>query len=370
MINQDIFDYTFTTKNRKGNQVIAQDLSYLSAVIVEKLGDVIAVILEGSYGRGEGGVVYKEDRWYPVNDYDICVVTDKVVSREQLQTIKESFKDKSSIWRIDIDTISPSSLVRLKPTMKYYDRKYGSIVLYGDKSVLDIIPEMKPESIPLREAEKEYFTRMASFIVAFKEEFLRRPMTIEEIYFMRQQLSKALITCANAYLILTGRYHISFSERQRRFLLDAPLPPDDMKLINEAFQYKLQPTYEEMENPLSYYYAAKNLYFRCLKDFVEEMYHKRFLSWGSYARSYLYHPRKLLLRAAILLLKRTTDFEKSLRLNLAQLFLVLAQNEDGKISENKLANAIFHFKRYIGNNLNVSSWEQARSLIANARLER
>lgn len=312
--------------------IVARDMRIVTAAVLRELGAVDAIILEGSFGRGEGAAVQREGRWIPVNDYDLCIITEQSVGEADLGAVKRTVLGDSDIRRVDISTISREELRSLKPRMLNFDRKYGSQVIHGNTKVLNLIPEMRPEDIPLFEAEKELFSRVTSFVVSFDTSYCRREIPKLEAFRLRQQLAKALIACANASLILKGQYRASMLERAALFEAAVPFDRDTMTLIGAAFRFKANPELESRVDPLEYYFECRDLYLQCFLDLVRSMYGRDFPTWGSYARSYLRSPRNLAMRLQGWW-KRDSTHYRQLHLNLAQLFLVAGLKRDGTMRE-------------------------------------
>ncbi len=341
------------------NKIVAQDMRKVIHAICEELGAVDAIILEGSYGRGEGAMIHRDERWMPVNDYDFCLVTDRTVSKSSLETIRRKVLSESDIWRVDFSTISREGLRALKPRMVSFDRKYGSQVVYGDAGVLDLIPEMRAEDIPLFEAEKEFYTRMTAFVLSFQTSFLKRNTTDDEAYRLRQQLAKALVACANASLFVKGQYRASAVEREELVEEAATFDNDSMELIKAAFHFKAFPDRDPQAGLVEYYFQCRALYLRCFRELLNTMYKRDFKSWTSYAQAYLHSPRNLALRFRGWL-KRDKAHYRSLHLNLAQLFLVVGLERDGAVrteEQNRIRN---YLSRCSGVEERRSGWDELR----------
>ena len=352
----------------EADKVVAGDMRHIIKAIHCNIGVVEAVILEGSYGRGEGAMIWASGRWMPVNDYDICIVVNRSLSPSDLISVRKDLLKQSDISRLDITSITSTNLRKLSPRLINFDRKYGGQVIHGDTTILGQIPEMQPDQIPLFEVEKEYYTRMIAFIVSFEEKYLKSKMSNVDIFRMRQQVSKALIACANAVLISRGQYHSSFEERCRRFSKIGGYDKQTNALILDAFEFKARPVSDPIVNPISYYFVCRDAYVECFRQFVEKMYKRKIRDWCIYSESYINSYRNLMIRLSQFVTRRSSHIE-TLRLNLVQLFLVCAVTKDGlnkdKIEYQLLINELQKFR---GVKVSSHDWDSVRKVILQKRM--
>ena len=320
-------NYTYAC-SEDADLVVARDMEKIVWAIHKHVGSVDAVILEGSYGRGEGAMIWVKDRWVPVNDYDICVVVNGEISSLVRENIKLDILQQSDISQIDLSFVSKSRLKKLRPRIINFDRKYGGQVIDGDDKVLALIPEFRSEQIPLFEAEKEFYTRMTAFILSMEVRYLNTELSIEEIFRIRQQMAKAMIACANAALIVRGQYHSSYRERLRRFTKLNCYDKNATKLIIGAFEFKTRPSKIFLPDTLSYYFACRDVYLKCFHQFVQIQYRKKFHGWSAYACKYVNTPRNILIRILQSCVGCSSHMQM-MNLNLAQLFLVDAFGDCG-----------------------------------------
>ena len=76
----------------KVDEKIKSDLSKIVNLIFDFIpkSNILSISLIGSFARGEGSVVVKGNEIYPLNDYDIFVITKKSLPRSKLKLIGKS----------------------------------------------------------------------------------------------------------------------------------------------------------------------------------------------------------------------------------------------------------------------------------------
>ena len=107
-------------------------------IIVEKIKYInpIAIILYGSYGRGEGA--WYDDKFgskLPYNDYDILIILKSLISKIELKRIKKSLHKEINIKWIDLSQKTEKNIKNLNSSIFNYDLKYASKVIYGDTKI-------------------------------------------------------------------------------------------------------------------------------------------------------------------------------------------------------------------------------------------
>lgn len=363
-MNRFVFGY-----QKELDDIVEQDMCLIIRTIKKEIGSIDAIILEGSFGRGEGAMIYKDDCWIPINDYDMCIVVDKCVKQHEINSIKRKVLLQSDISRIDIAVMSKDKLRSLKPRMLFFDRKYGSQVIYGDTQILDTIPDMKSSDIPWFEAEKEYYTRIVSFILSMKKEFIvgKKRMNQADEFLLRQQVSKSLIACANAQLILNGKYRASLVERQDTFEKMSPFEQEIMDLIRDAFHFKLKPTFDQREDIIEYYFHCRDIYLHLFLDFLSSMYKREILSWDSCVNTYLKSPRNNAKRF-IFWLKGDDSLYQGLHLNVTQLLLVASLQKNGTLHENEMNMCRDNLKKICNLSEIPLEWDGLRDVILSLRM--
>lgn len=348
---------------------VNQDLDVITQELVQVFGDNIsALMLVGGFGRGEGAVLVENGQVTPVNDYDLVMIVDHPCDLSRIDEIRRNLAERLGVWWVDISTYTVAKLRRLRYTMYAYDLKYASQVIYGDPSILSLIPEMDPTKMPLAEAEVQFYTRLWCFLGPFSARFLEQQPTDEERFFLANQLSKALLACSDALLILNGLYHHSYVERLRRFEETFYNRDGLLQLIREATEFKLCPTRNISYDTIERWFQVRQMFLDTMWDFVSQMYGREFQGWQHYAWWYRNNPKRVIHRLGYLILKRNLRHEKRIRVNLAQLFL-LATFEQGRVDPDLFDLAKRELSKLTGTDQSELDWDTARAMAVRLRME-
>ncbi len=227
-------------------QVVADDLAKIVQAIRDRVGEPEAVVLTGSFGRGEGGV-YRDanGRYRPVNDYDV-IVADHRDLRAKLAGLGDELAGQLGVDYVDLNPID-SRWQHLPFTIFTYDLKYGSCVIAGDEGVLDRIPAFASADIPVYEIVRLLFNRTAGLLTGLRGEWLTgKALTPDQQRYLTNQVAKALMALGDWHLLRWKGFDSSYARRRQRFLALAEGAGVDrqlIELIGRAYQFKCQPDY-------------------------------------------------------------------------------------------------------------------------------
>lgn len=176
-----------------------------------------AILLAGSFGRGEGSVYLDGEELRFISDYEICMISSNPAARIILDRIISDLGTKIPV-EVSLFWNSPSriynnrsrnlSFGRSQASIGMYELKAGSIIFYGafDLSVNPI----DPSALPLSEGIRLIINRMMGVIESWVCHF-----PIDE---KRITLAKLILACGDAMLIRSGMYHFSYQERAARLI--------------------------------------------------------------------------------------------------------------------------------------------------------
>lgn len=242
---------------------IGSILTSIVREICHNVPDTVAAVLDGGFGKGEGSIVKIGNRILPLNDFDILVVT-----RKPHLNFKSPIKMDSSgrDFHVDIVVLWKPLLRLVGKKLQWYDFKFGSKILYGDRSVLDTIPLQRPDEIPTAEAVRLQFFRMMGLIEFFDPNLGRRvcsasPVSERLVY----QSVKAILACCESLLLLRRKWllksasrcdlfkRIFFDEFGELASKDRSLPDD----VGAATHFKLFPSYSVFPDALELWFRAR-----------------------------------------------------------------------------------------------------------------
>jgi hypothetical protein len=248
-------------------ELISQEFNKDIGLIINALqayeNNLVSIYLYGGYGRNEGSWVIEDDTSVrPYNDYDIALVVNIYIKKEIIDKVKDNLKKRINIKWIDISQYTINDLKNLKTSIKNYDFKYASKLLYGEDSVKIYTPEMKQKNIGLEDIYVLYKTRIWTLIGSFDENGLTMMKKDNEMFF-RNQMAKAVLAIVDCILIQNQLYECSYVKRVDKIktcITDTEL----LNLSKWAINEKLFPKYKQMkkEEIEAMYNSVNRLFFK------------------------------------------------------------------------------------------------------------
>tara|TARA_Y100000590_G_C15724969_1_gene1014902 strand:- start:1596 stop:2684 length:1089 start_codon:yes stop_codon:yes gene_type:complete len=347
---------------KKDLGVIVNDLIYFRP---------IAIILYGGYGRDEGSWVWdkNEKNCTPYNDYDIMMILESKISPNVIKTKRKELAKKIGIRWIDLDQKTISELKNLDLLIVNYDLKYASKVIYGDGKITDLIPEMSPENITLKDGNILFFTRMWTLLGSLNKEGLKVDREGEEARFFRNQMAKALLAIVDVLLIQKGQYDPSYKERVRRLKKYYHQKKKLIQLANWALIEKLNPKGPHMSSKeiTSLYNDVYNQYFKVMYQMLTKYYKREIKNSIDIEISLKWSLVGLVKRIGWILIKWNFQMEKRILLNIGQLFILEAYNY-GNVNNLYLKKGLQSLNK-IDKTIPISlTWDEARCKAAQLRL--
>ncbi len=234
--------------------------------------DIAAIILGGGYGRGEGGVFETPDgRKKLYNDLDLFVVTDNI-NHIKLKKVDKAMasigEDFSRRLEVDVDFGPAKNLrqfAKMPFTMMWQELREGHIVIYGNKDVLNILPDYDLHELPRSEGLRLLVNRGAGLLFV-KQRLGQEDISIDDRDFIGRNINKAVLACGDVFLLLRKEYCLSV--RDRLVLLEK-LNAELAEPYRKAVQFKFSPKI----------YSIQEL--RKLRDGVMSLFEKQCLHFFS-----------------------------------------------------------------------------------------
>jgi hypothetical protein len=180
-----------------------------------------AIILRGSFGRGEGSVLVRNGRLCFLSDYEIDVATFSPLHRSLFRKLTRQLTIEIGV-PIGIRWVRPDymKLSRIGPvprgpvpvTISLYESRYGSRILYGE-DVIQSSPEADPAKILAESGLVLMVNRMAESLFYMTLPGPSESDNLTAYYW----INKTILACAESLLVLWKSYHYSYKERGRRF---------------------------------------------------------------------------------------------------------------------------------------------------------
>ena len=235
------------------DEAVRAQLATITDAIVARVGRPEAIVLTGSFGRGEGGVFRDRDgRYRAVNDFDLLVIDPRDLNGP-LQQLGHELAGQLEIDFVDLSS-SNGRWAGLPLTIFNYDLRYGSQVLLGDPSILERLPPYASADLPPYEAVKLLLNRSAGLLTGLRGSLLAgTPSSPEEKRYLTNQIAKALMALGDWHLVRWQGYDSSYRVRRQRLQSLAPgagLSPALTSRIAQAYEFKCQPDYAQFAEGL------------------------------------------------------------------------------------------------------------------------
>ncbi|MDO8528348.1 MAG: hypothetical protein Q7S06_00460 [Nanoarchaeota archaeon] len=229
------------TVSKIADKKIQEDIEIIKKIILGKLNPR-AIVLFGGFGHGGGSFKILNKKIIPLNDYDIYIIMNNKINDPILEElgkecskalgrggmeIVEKFQDtydEDKFFHVDLHSLEYKKLEKLYPTQRSFDLK-TSLVIWGDKNVLDKIPQIK---ISKSDAIRLLFNKLNHFAIAEGNSNI-----IKSIYAV-----KGLTDLCSSLLIFYDKYDSKYQEREKNFQ-ELNVPDRLKKLVSEATKSKL-----------------------------------------------------------------------------------------------------------------------------------
>lgn len=190
--------------------VLNRDLEAAKEAVAHRFnGEVAALVLGGSFGRGEGCLWYQNGRWVPGNDLNFFLIAPRRLDPEELDRLRQEILAHTLVRAIDLVPLVKSALPFLPPTVANVDLKAGHRTIAGDPAVIDLLPPYEPGEIPRREAERILRKRLVTLLEAYPQG--------DNFYRSYYLSARAIFAGVDALLIRLHAYATSYRQKAERF---------------------------------------------------------------------------------------------------------------------------------------------------------
>ncbi|OQY26554.1 MAG: hypothetical protein B6244_13205 [Candidatus Cloacimonetes bacterium 4572_55] len=242
--------------NDEVEEVICKQMRYVADKVIDRFvsENLVALILLGGYGRGEGGVVERQGRLMPHNNFDFCLIFDGVPisKRYQLEAAAHELSielPKKLGVGCDFSVLDSAYLRDAPPFVIWFDMKYAHKVIIGDSRILESMPERTASDILLADAARLLLNR--GTLLAINELIFKQRgenLTVSDKETIIKHTVKGIIGYGDAVLLAKGKYHQSYVEKARRFksvdLTGVPNKAKLRQLYGTAAEFRFKPDYE------------------------------------------------------------------------------------------------------------------------------
>ena len=227
--------------------------------------NVVALVLTGSFSRGEGSIVLDDSgNSYVLGDIEFFVVlgegANHSLTHTQLSalssTVEQELAEKQIYCKVEFSPVARSYFRRVRPNIFNYELlKHGKVV-FGDKSILQDISSFGAESIPPEDGFFLLCNRIVEQLIAWKS-------TENNSCDNRYQILKLYLDMAGSCLVASGRYAPTYAERAHlcadavaaeNIIIGVNRRESFLEILKAATTYKLNPNATEcqlMSGPFS-----------------------------------------------------------------------------------------------------------------------
>lgn len=222
----------------------------------------IGIILTGSFSRGEGSVLrLSAERSLVLGDAEFLIIFPDTQSlkpvRAALETASREAETKLSLEGIlcpvDFSPACKSYLKRVPPSIFGTELKLYGQVMWGESTLLELLPELRPDSIPKIDAFFLLCNRMVEQIGLWRKiEKKEYKIGIEDFYC----ILKLYLDLAGSLLIFMDRYQSSYRKRievleklhSENGLPEGVNPDLLLRCAKMALALKFEPSVEKMSS--------------------------------------------------------------------------------------------------------------------------
>lgn len=213
-----------------------------------------SIVIAGGFGRGEASFLEEDGEFKALSDCEVAIVSNRPISKKKLAKLSRELTRRTGMEVVISNSLLLRAYTRFpvpamvsrkiwRPSIQHFDLKEGSQVIYG-QNILNRLPAIRPEEIPLWEGIRLMLNRMAASLSYFPVGSTDIERS-EAIYW----INKVIIACQDALLLSIRYYHYSYEARNlmlqeifpRRFSELNIKIPKFLPLAARAAEYKLRP---------------------------------------------------------------------------------------------------------------------------------
>lgn len=206
--------------SKKFNEYLHNVLERIAVDTKNALGEnLVALMLGGGYGRGEGGIVVRDGKERPYNDIDFTLVVKNKRKLSENLLLEISKKYEKEI-KIHVDFSRPLTISDIKDwphSLMWQDLIKGHKVLAGAEDIFQLHAHRKLlKPLPAIEATRLLLNRGSGILWALR--VTRGLETTQDKDFVRRNYFKCVLSLGDALMILYRCYESNYHGRHDRFV--------------------------------------------------------------------------------------------------------------------------------------------------------
>ncbi|MBI4613576.1 MAG: nucleotidyltransferase domain-containing protein [Planctomycetes bacterium] len=270
------------------DQRISADLARIERALAERLGgDLEGLVLVGGFGRGEGSAILAKGRAFPLNDYDLVVVTRSRLDPVALAPAGEALARELGIGGVDLLPVRREDLAAAGPSIFNVDLKRGGTALSGPEDLLDALPDFEPSSLPAEEASVLVLNRLPCLLESVRAEDLEGPGPPSRELAIGYAAAKVVLAAVEARLVLAGAYDTSYQERAARFTCLENMTSGRASFVQEMTDFKLRPGFPVPFDPRNAWTRARSFFLGMILDVSSHIRGEKIPDWDRWEALHL-----------------------------------------------------------------------------------
>jgi hypothetical protein len=173
-----------------------------------------AIVLTGSLSRGEATLKRDGLGWRALGDATLLVIHRRPSSLDTARIeleIERSLVSRGIKCKIVVIASTAAALSKMKPHIYAFELRERGIVVWGEQSILDLIPRFTAVEIPIEDGWWFLCNRIIEQLGT-----VAKAKELPDGESIRYRIAKLYLAMAAGYLLTIGRYEPSYRDRARR----------------------------------------------------------------------------------------------------------------------------------------------------------
>lgn len=237
----------------KGTEELENALSLFAEKCAKACRDIFpektyrALIMLGGYGRGEGGVEFRDGHAYAHNNIDLLLVTNAMSSRKRAKAAAELSNAIAPLAQdahiaVDVSAVNAATIASAPCTVMWYDMRHGHKTLCGDSEFIPSLTHFSRVNILPFDIIRLMVNRGTLLLINVTTcdyhtdiEPYRRTLI--------KHIMKAIIGYGDALLFFHDSYHWSYAQKQINMKNALQIPDEIRTLYDMAIEFRFSPDY-------------------------------------------------------------------------------------------------------------------------------
>lgn len=267
--------------NAAAEACVNAHLATIARFLATREPDLVALVLAGGFGRGEGAVRTDAGRLEPLNDYDVVVVSNTTTPPARLRVWGAELARRTGMRAVDLLNVPTHGLRWLPLTIFNYDLKESGQQFWGEGDVLRHLPSWDASGISWAAGRALLFNRLVCLLECLSLRWDGPPPDSEASFFLAMQSYKGALAAADALLLLKHAYRTRHAEKEDALVAHYPDRLELAGLVREALAFRRQPSAPKPAAALRLWFAARDALLTALRHTLrwEFLWERQLGSW-------------------------------------------------------------------------------------------